>query len=456
MVKKQYVKKHKTPETTPDALTPHNIEAEEALIGSLLLDSSLIRQLNFLSGKDFFVEKWGWVYDTILHLDKNNISSDLVTLSDELERRKYLYQIGGAMTLANLINATPTSAHFFHYAKIVERTSLLRKLIDAASRIAVSAYEDQSPVDEIITEAHRVIKEIKVTNNTNILTMSDVIGMVSDEIDAKQSQDWLSDAISTGLTDLDTILDGGFYPSRVYVIGGRPGMGKSAIAMNMGLHAAINGFNILVFSYEMSATMLVKRLISSLSGIDSKKLKTGLLDDDEWPLFLEACNKLSKCNIFIADTINLTISEMKNIATKLNEEIRIDEIIIDYFGLIKPDKKTANAQEDLSTISREIVSLAMEMNTRILLLSQLSREVEKRNDKRPLPSDLRGSGSLEQDAFGIIFIYRDDVYDEDSEFPNQAEAIVAKHRDGSTGKAQIYFNKLTVTFTDLAEHTEDY
>jgi len=444
------------PGTVPDKLQPHNVEAEEAVLGSLLIDpDAIIRIATFLQPDDFFVERHGWAYEAVRDLHERREPADLVTLTDELERRSQLGEVGGSAYLTGLINATPTSIHVEYYARIVERTAVLRRLIGAAGEIARLAYKDTEDAAEVVDRAEEIIFGVASRQvDRDLRPIYRVLDKFMDRIEYLREHQGEIIGIPTGLSDLDKLL-GGLQRSDMIVMAGRPGMGKTSLALSIALQAARrHQKRIALFSLEMSDEQLVQRLVSAETGIDSQRIRLGDIKEDEWATFLQATNLLSNTHIFIDDTPAISALELRTKARRLHAEHGLDLLIVDYLQLMRGDTRSENRQQEISFISRSIKALARELNIPILALSQLSRQVESRHDKRPMLSDLRESGSIEQDADVVLFIYRDDVYNPDTEFPNLAEIIVSKHRSGPTGIFSVYFKKNLAQFVDLEVRTQ--
>jgi replicative DNA helicase len=444
------------PATVPDKLQPHNLEAEEAVLGSLLIDpDAMIRIATFLTADDFYVERHSWVFEAIRDLHDRREPADLVTLTDELDRRSLLAEVGGSAYLTSLINATPTSIHIEYYARIVERTAVLRRLIYAAGEIARLAYQDTEDASQVVDRAEEIIFGVASRRvDRDLRPIRQVLDKFYDRIEYLQQHRGEVVGIPTGLTDLDKLL-GGLQRSDMIVMAGRPGMGKTSLALSIALQAARrHQKRIALFSLEMSDEQLVQRLVSAETGIDSQRLRLGDIKDDEWPTFIQATHLLSNTQVFIDDTPGITIMDLRTKARRLHAEHGLDMIIVDYLQLMRGETRSENRQQEISYISRNIKGLARELNVPVLALSQLSRQVESRHDKRPMLSDLRESGSIEQDADVVLFIYRDDVYNPDTEFPNIAEIIVGKHRSGPTGIFSVYFKKNLAQFVDLEVRTQ--
>jgi replicative DNA helicase len=436
---------------TPDNLQPHNLEAEEAVLGSLLIDpDAIINVATFLTPNDFYVQRHSWVYEAILTLHEVRQPPDLVTLADELRRRDRLEEIGGTAFLTSLMSSTPTSIHVEFYARIVERTAVLRRLIDAAGQIAQLAYQDTEDIKEVVDRAEEIIFAISQRRvDRDLRPIRQALDKLYDRMDYLQQHQGEIIGIPTGLTDLDKLL-GGLQRSDMVVMAGRPGMGKTSLALSVALQSARRwDKRVALFSLEMSDEQLVQRLVSAETGIDSQRLRLGNIKADEWTTFYQAIELLSDTMIFIDDTPAISVLELRTKARRLHAEHGLDLVIVDYMQLMRGGTRNENRQQEISFISRSIKSLARELDVPVLALSQLSRQVESRHDKRPMLSDLRESGSIEQDADVVLFIYRDEVYNQETDKPNIAEIIVAKHRSGPTGIFSVYFKKHLAQFVDL-------
>lgn len=433
---------------------PANLEAERAVLGSLLIDpDAIIKVANFLRAEDFFRERHGWLFDAMLVLHERREPLDFVTVVDELERRGQLEEIGGPAYITDLIGGTPTSINVDYYARIVERTALLRRLISAAGQIAELAYDESQEVDNVIDRAETLIFGVSEARiHRDLMPIRAIMGNVVDRIDfLTRNRDTLM-GVPTGFTLLDRLL-GGLQKSDLIILAARPAMGKTSLALNVALNAAKRYMaRVAVFSLEMSNEQLVQRLLSMETGIDSHRLRLGQVHEDEWPILLEAANVLAGANVFIDDTPAATVNEIRTKCRRLYSEHGLDMVMIDYMQLMSGQGgagRGENRQQEISYISRSLKALARELNVPVIALSQLSRAVESRSDKRPMLSDLRESGSIEQDADVVMFIYRDDYYNEDSEQQNIADVIVAKHRHGSTGAISLFFRKELTQFRDL-------
>ena len=434
-----------------ERMAPHNTEAEEAALGSLLLDpDAIFKVASFLEPGDFYREKNGWIYDAVRELHNRREPADFVTLCDELERRGQLEEVGGAAYITFLINAVPTAIHAEYYARIVERTAILRRLISAAGQIAAIAYEDAEDVDEVVDRAEQVLFGVSQRRIArDLVPIKQIIGTYYDRIDYLYQHRGELIGIPTGFPLLDKLL-GGLQPSDLIIVAGRPSMGKTSLALSIAQNAA-RKFNqrVAFFSLEMSSEQVVQRLVSAETGIDSQRLRLGDLRDDEWPLFVEATGILSEVPIFVDDTPSISALQMRTKARRLHAEHGLDLVIVDYLQLMRGDTRAENRVQEISAISRALKGLARELSVPVVAVSQLSRAVEARRDHLPILSDLRESGSIEQDADVVMFIYREEIYDSDTERKNIADIIVAKHRNGPTGKIPLFFQKELAQFHEL-------
>jgi replicative DNA helicase len=436
--------------TLPEKAIPHNIEAEEAILGSLLIDpEAIFRVSSFLKPDDFYIVKNGWIYDAILSLHERRQPSDFVTVCDELENRNQLEEIGGAAYISSLINSVPTAIHAEAYGHIVERTALRRRLISAASQIASFAYEEDQSVDEVIDRSESVLFSISQRRIArDLVPVRQVLADYYDRIAYLYEHRGEPLGIPTGFIDLDRLL-GGLQRSDLVIVAARPGVGKTSMLLAMALTAARKYMQkVAVSSLEMSNEQLVQRLMSSETGIDSQRLRLGDLQEAEWPKFVEAAGRLSDAMLFIDDTPGISAVQLRTKARRLHAEYGLDLIMVDYLQLMSGDMRSENRVQEISYISRALKGLARELNVPLLAASQLSRAVEQRHDKKPILSDLRESGSIEQDADVVIFIYRDELYNPETEMKNIADIIVAKHRHGPTGTVQLFFRKHLAQFVD--------
>ena len=436
--------------TTLDRSVPYNIEAEEAVLGSLLIDpEAIFRVSTFLRPDDFYIVKNGWIYEVILTLHERRQPADFVTVCDELENRQQLEDVGGAAYISTLISAVPTAIHVEAYGHIVERTALRRRLIDAASQIAGFAYEEDQNIDEVIDRSEAVLFGISQRRTSrDLVPIKQVLTDYYDRIAYLYEHQGEPLGIPTGFVDLDKLL-GGLQRSDMIIVAARPGVGKTSMLLSIALSAARKyKQKVGIFSLEMSNEQLVQRLVSSETGIDSQRLRMGELEENEWPKFVEAAGRLSDTMIFIDDTPGLSALQLRTKARRLHAEYGLDLIMVDYLQLMSGDFRSENRVQEISYISRSLKGLARELNVPLVAASQLSRAVEQRHDKKPILSDLRESGAIEQDADVVIFLYRDELYNPDTELKNIADVMVSKHRHGPTGTVQLFFRKHLAQFVD--------
>ncbi len=437
-----------------ERLPPQNIEAEEAVLGAILIDpDAIIRIATILQPEDFYREKHGWIFEAALHLHDRREPIDFLTICDELERRGQLAEVGGPAFITSLINAVPTAIHVEHYARIVERTAIRRRLIEAAGQIAALAYREADDVEEVVDRAEEIlfgVSERRVSRE--LVPIRQVLSEYYDRIEYLTSHRGGLIGIPTGFERIDKLL-GGLQRSDMIILAARPSVGKTSLALGFAHNAAKKyGQRVAFFSLEMSSEQVVQRLIAAETGINSQRLRRGDIEEHEWSRFIKATNDLAQTHFYIDDTPGVSAMELRTKARRLHAEIGLDLIIVDYLQLMRGDYRSENRVQEISSISRSLKALARELNVPLLALSQLSRSVESRTDKRPILSDLRESGALEQDADVVMFIYRDEMYNENTEWPNIADIIIAKHRNGPTGTVQLYFKKELAQFLEVEVH----
>jgi replicative DNA helicase len=438
-------------------LPPQNTEAEEAVLGALLIDpDAIIRVATIMRPEDFYREKHAWIYEAIMVLHERREPIDLLTVCDELERREQLDHVGGTAYITSLVNAVPTSIHAEHYARIVERTATRRRLIDVAGQIAGLAYQEADDVNEVVDRAEQILFGVSERRiSRELVPIRFVLNEYYDRIESLALRQGDVIGIPTGFTDIDKIL-GGLQRSDMVILAARPSVGKTSLALSIAHNAAKKfGQRVAFFSLEMSNEQVVQRLISAETGIDSQKLRRGQIAPEEWGLFMKASNDLAETNFYIDDTPGISAIELRTKARRLQSEVGIDLLVIDYLQLMRGDYRVENRVQEISTISRSLKALARELDVPVLALSQLSRSVESRNDKRPILSDLRESGALEQDADVVVFIYRDELYNENTERKNIADIIIAKHRNGPTGVVSLFFKKELAQFREAELRSMD-
>lgn len=442
-------------DTVVERLPPHNIEAEQSVLGSLLIDrDAIIKVAAYLKADDFYISANGQIYSAVLDLYNKREPTDFVTLSDELERRDLLDEIGGVSYLSSLLNTVPTAVHVEYYGRIVERQATRRRLIGAGTQIVGIGFQDEVDTEDALDAAERTLFDVSQKRQTkDFQSISDVLDRYFDQIDYLQQNRGDVVGVPTGYKDLDQ-LTGGLQRSDLLILAARPSMGKTAFALGVAYGAAMqHGKSVGIFSLEMSADQLVQRLLATETGVDSHRLRLGMIDDNEWDRISRAFGRLSEANIYIDDAANASIMDVRSKARRLQAEKGLDLIIIDYLQLMS-GRRSDNRVQEISEISRGLKGLARELNIPVVALSQLSRAVETRSDHRPMLSDLRESGSIEQDADIVMFIYRDDKYDENSDKKGIAELIVSKHRNGPVGTINLRFFERTARFADLELYRE--
>jgi replicative DNA helicase len=441
-----------------DRLPPQNVEAEQSVLGSLFIDpDAIIKVASFLRPEDFYRETHQRIYRSILELHDRRQPADFVTVVDDLARRQDIDLVGGPAYLTSLINMVPTSIHVEYYGHIVERTAVMRRLIEAAGQIAAIAYEEREDTDAVIDEAERILFEVSQRRiSKSLVPISEVVRAYYNNIEFLVEHPDQTMGVPTGFTAMDRLL-GGLQPSDLIIIAARPGTGKTSLALSIANNAALkHNAVVAIFTLEMASEQLVQRMISSNTGIDSQRLRTGRIGEVEWEQFARASSVLADTSIFIDDTPSPSPMEIRTKARRLAAEFDLNLIIIDYLQLMQGgERRSENRVQEISYISRALKGLARELKVPVVALSQLSRAVEARQDKKPVLSDLRESGSIEQDADVVMFIYRDDMYDEDSARANIADIIVAKHRNGPTDTISLHFEPALTRFADLAYASDE-
>jgi len=435
----------------PEKTVPHNVEAEEAVLGALLIDpEALFRVAPFLRAEDFYVPRNGWIYEAILNLHERREPVDFVTLRDELEAQDRLEDVGGAAYIARLIDTVPTAIHVEAYGHIVEEAAVRRRLLRAAGDIAQLAYRAQQEIGEVIDRAEQTLFGISQHRIVRDLApIQQVIRQYYDRIEYLHEHRDEPLGVPTGFIDLDRLL-GGLQKSDLIIVAARPGVGKTSLCLSIARNAARLGKHVAIFSLEMSDEQVVQRLVSAETGIDAQRLRLGHLQENEWPLFVHATGVLSELPIFIDDTPSISALQLRTKARRIHAEHGLDLIVVDYLQLMTGDTRVENRVQEVSYISRMLKGLAREMDAPVVAASQLSRAVEQRTDKRPVLSDLRESGSLEQDADVVMFIYREEMYKPETEKQHIADIIISKHRNGPTGLVQLYFRQQLAQFLDAA------
>ena len=431
---------------------PHNIEAEQAVIGAIFLDPEAFSIASErLVSAHFYRAAHQRIFDVMMKLADKGEPIDLVTVTTALNNAKQLEEAGGVSYLSDVARSVPTAANIGYYSKIVEEKSLLRRLIRTATDIVSLSYTKEDEVTEVLDEAERSILEVSGRKNAGAFrSIKDVLIEVYDNIEQLHHNNADITGLPTGYRDLDRITSG-FQPNDFIIIAARPSVGKTAFALNIAQNVAINTEeNVAIFSLEMGAEQLVSRMLCAEGNIDAQRLRTGKLEAEDWGKLTMAMGSLSHAGIYIDDSPGIRVSEIRSKCRRLKQEQGLGMIIIDYLQLIQgSDRSRENRQQEVSEISRSLKALARELNVPLIALSQLSRGVESRQDKRPMMSDLRESGSIEQDADIVGFLYRDDYYDSESEKQNIIEIIISKQRNGPTGTVELAFVKEYNKFVDL-------
>jgi len=438
-------------------IVPHSREAEEAVLGAILINPEAYFDVaQFLQPEDFYIHRHRWIWEAFTRLHEKRLPIDFLTVSDQLDQLDQLADVGGPAYLTALISNVPTSLHAEAYGHRVEETAIRRRMLDAANMIAKLAYREESGIEDVMNEAEKAIFGVSERRLTRDLQpISQVLSDYYDRIDQLIQRGADTFGVPTGFIDLDKLL-GGLQPSDFLIIAGRPGMGKTAFLISAAKNAAqIHKKHVAIFSLEMANEQLVQRLISQETGIDTHHLRTGQLDVDEWPLFAQAVENLSGMRMFLDDTPGLTPIQLRTKARRLHMEFRLDLVLVDYLQLMSGGIRIENRVQEVSFISRNMKMLARELNVPVLAAAQLSRAVEQRADKEPQLSDLRESGSLEQDADVVLFIHRPDLYDKDTSHHNIANIKVAKHRNGPTGNVDLVFRSKLAKFENAATRSVD-
>ncbi|PJF35619.1 MAG: replicative DNA helicase [Candidatus Thermofonsia Clade 1 bacterium] len=434
-------------------LGPHSIEAEEAVLGAVLIYPDVLLELtSILKPEDFYELKHRWIWEAMLALAERNDAIDLLTVVEELRNRRRLEDVGGAAYITQLANNTPTYLYADTYAQVVRRAAIRRRLMEAAGKIADLARDEGRDLQEAISAAEVTL--FSVTDESlrqEIIPLDQAISNYYRRVEELYLNQREILGLPTRFADLDKLL-GGLQKSDLIIVAARPGVGKTSFLLSVVLNAArAANARTAFFSLEMGHEQLVQRLYSIETGINSQRLRDGRLENHEWDRFVEATSKLNRLPIVIDDTPGISVQQVRARCRRLKKEGGLDLVVVDYLQLLTSGTTRAdiNRVQEISYISRSLKEMARELKVPVLAAAQLSRAVEQRADKRPQLSDLRESGSIEQDSDVVIFLYRDELYNANTEHPNQAEVIVAKHRNGPTGKIWLYFRKDLTQFVDL-------
>ena len=438
--------------TTSVPIPPNSLQAEEAVLGSMLLDPLSVPAIReILNVESFYRETNRWIYEAMLQLADDNVPIDLMTLTEALKDQGQLEEVGGEAYIIGLINVVPTSIHDVHYAKIVEDKAERRRMIRAAGQIAKLGFDESEPLKDAIEQTQKIVFDLgKSVFRSSVVHIKEPAAEVMDMIEERAEAGVDLTGVPTGLKDLDFLL-GGMQRSELLIVAGRPGMGKSALQGTISMLSGVKfEKTVAIFSMEMSAEQWVLRTISGMARIDSHSLRRGGLAEEDWPMFYDAVGRLSEANIFIDDSAWLTPIQLLSRCRRLASERDLDLIVVDYIQMMATEEKYRNRVQEMSFICKSLKALAKEIDCPVLASSQLSRAVEQRQDKRPQLSDLRDSGNIEEDADVVAFIYRDEYYNPDStERPNITEINVAKNRNGYTGVVDLYWKSRETRFYNL-------
>lgn len=442
-----------------DRIPPQNIEAEQAVLGAIFLEpqTALMLASEILVPEDFYRSSHQKIFQSMLRLADKGEPVDLVTVTKDLADAKILDEVGGVSYLSDLANSVPTAANVEYYAKIVEEKSILRRLIRTATSIVQEGYNREDEVDSLLMDAEKNIMEVAQRKKAGAFqNIKDILVRTYDKIEMLHNRKGEITGVPTGFSELDR-MTAGFQRNDLIIVAARPSVGKTAFALNIAQNVATKtDENVAIFSLEMGAEQLVMRMLCAEGNIDAQNLRTGNLTPDDWGKLTMAMGSLSNAGIYIDDTPGIRVSEIRAKCRRLKQEKGLGLVIIDYLQLIQGSgRNRENRQQEVSEISRSLKALARELEVPVIALSQLSRSVEQRQDKRPMMSDIRESGSIEQDADIVAFLYRDDYYNNESENKNIIEIIIAKQRNGPVGTVQLAFVKEYNKFVNLERRFDD-
>lgn len=432
-------------------ILPHSIEAEQSVVGSMIMDrDAIIVASEILEDEDFYQKQYGVLFDAMIELNNDGKPVDLITLQDKLKEKSVPPELCSVEFIRELLSSVPTSANVRHYATIVKEKSVLRKLIHVTESITNDCYLGKESVQELLEDTERKVFDIvQNRGSTDFVSIQDIVIQAIENIEAASKTKGSVTGISTGFYDLDYKMSG-LQKSDLILVAARPSMGKTAFVLNIAEYVAVKS-NICtaIFSLEMSKEQLVKRILAMNSKVDSQAIRSGELQDEDWIKLVESANAIGNSNLIIDDTPGISIGELRSKCRKFKLEQNLGLVIIDYLQLMSGGKKVESRQQEISDISRSLKALAREINAPVIALSQLSRAVEQRPDKRPMLSDLRESGAIEQDADVVMFIYRDDYYNKDSEDAGISEIIIGKQRNGPTGTVKLAWLSQFTKFANL-------
>lgn len=432
-------------------VAPQNTEAEKSVIGAMLMDSdAILTASEILQPEDFFQKQYGALFEGILELYNGNIPVDIVTLQNHLKQKGLPQDIYSVEVLSDLLNSVPTSANVKQYAVIVHDKAVLRRLINTTERITENCYLDKEKLEDILEDTEKSIFDLlQERNGGDYVDIKDVVLEAIEGINAASKTSGKVTGIPTGFIDLDYKLTG-LHPSELILVAARPAMGKTAFVLNIAHYMAVKkNVTAAIFSLEMSKVQLVNRILSLESLVDAQQVRSGDLTENDWEKLIEAADVVAKSNLIIDDTPAISVAELRSKCRKYKLEKNLGIIIIDYLQLMTGSKRSESRQQEVSDISRNLKAIARELDVPIIALSQLSRSVESREDKRPMLSDLRESGAIEQDADVVMFIYRDDYYNHDSDMKGISEIIIAKQRNGPIGTVELVWLPDYTKFANL-------
>ena len=437
------------PDNPQPKTMPHSFEAEKAVIGAILINpDSYYNVAQFLQAEDFYIHRTRFIWEAITRLQHHHTPVDFLTLTEELDRAGQLTEVGGPAYLTELINQVPSSLHAEAYAQIIEQAAVRRRMLEAAGRMAKLAFEEGTTLENIVNEAEKTIFSIRSRlPKRNIQSLSQVLEPLYSQVEEISQHVGLS-GVPTGFVDLDRLLQG-LQPSDLVIVAGRPGMGKTSLLLSIVKHAAkVNKSHIAIITLETSREQLSKRLITQETGIELQRIRSGKLKSNEWQLLAGAIETLSEVHLFLDDTPAITMHQLRSTCRQLHMKNRLDLVVVDYLQLISGGERFENRVQEVSYLTRQLKALACELNLPVLAAAQLSRAIEQRADKRPLLSDLRESGSIEMDADVVMFLH----HCEGSESSNLVDIIVAKHRNGPTGKVRLSFQKSLAMFENIGSN----
>ncbi len=437
---------------TAQRVPPHSVEAEESVLGAMLLsESSISDVLEKLRGEDFYKPAHRRIFESVVALFGRGEAVDSVTVAEELRRAAALEEVGGKPYLFHLVNSVPAASNASYYARIVEETAMLRRMIEATQQAAAMAFESADDVDHIVDQVEALIFSVAQRRlGDRFAHIRDLLHEHLEQVEALQLRGASVTGVPTGFIDLDN-LTSGFQPSNLVIVAARPSFGKTSFALNIAQQAATeHGVPVAIFSLEMSKMELVQRLVCAEALVDVHKLRTGNLSDQDWSRLATAVGRLADAPVYIDDTEAVTVLEIRAKARRLKQKHGLGLVIVDYLQLMSGPRRSENRQQEISEISRSLKILARELEVPVIAVSQLSRAVEARQDKRPMLADLRESGAIEQDADLVIFIYRDEVYNPDSPDKGTVEILLSKHRNGPVGRLKLTFLQ---NYTKFASYT---